>query len=305
MSVGIGTGEVTVGDVIERLYLTWLRPPEAQPMYLALGADIVDADVQTITLGAFTIVEDQDLLRQGSVLEADHEIMRVVLYDQVANSVTVERGQYNTVAVAHTTPLLMVMNPVYSRPIVWESVADNIITLYPRLSTVRSEYLTSIGGSVFPLSDELAVDLLTAWGEGWVGTRDIHGRIVDFHQLSGGRAIILNGGDGSMWMRYRRRMGKPTDETTKLEDIGVDERWVNIVMAGAAADLMAGKDIPASHTEWVKSVLEAETIRVGTRMSIAGGFRQYRNMLLDDASREMKAEYRPKVRMRRPAESIT
>jgi len=298
MSVGVGTGDVTVGDVIERLYLTWLRPPEAQPMYLALGADILDATTQTVSLGAFAIVEDQDLLRQGSLLAADHEIMRVVAYDQVLNTVTGERGQYNTVAVAHSTPLLMVMNPVYSRPLVWEAVADNIITLYPKLSTVRQEYLTSVGGTVFPLSDELAVDLLTAWGDGWTGTRDAQGTIVDFHQLAGGRAIILNEGEGSMWFRYRRRMGKPTDETTKLEDIGVDERWVSIVMAGAAGDLMAGKDITASHTEWIKSVLEAETIRVGTRMSIAGGLRQYRNMLIDDASKEMKAEYRPKVRMR-------
>ncbi len=99
-------------------------------------------------------------------------------------------------------------------------------------------------------------------------------------------------------------MAKATSEDDTLTDLGLDERWVNIVMTGAAADLMTGKDIPASRTEWVKSVLEAENIRVGTRMSIAGGLRQYRNMLLDDASKEMKAEYGPKIRMRNPMRSI-
>ncbi len=304
MSVGIGTGAVTVGDVIERLYLTWLRPPEAQPMYLQLGADIVDATIQTISLGAFTIVEDEGLLRQGSLLEVGHEIMRVTNYNPTLGEVTVERGQYNTVPIAHTIPLLMVMNPTYPRPAVWEAIADNIITLAPRLYTVRQEYLTSIGGSVFPLSDDLGYDLITAWGEGWTGSQNISGRIVDFHQLAGGRAILLNAGDGSMWFRYRRRMGKPTDETTELEEIGVDERWVSIVMAGAAGDLMVGKDIPASQTEWIKSVLEAENIRVGTRMSLAAGLRQYRRQLLDDATQEMDADYPIQVEMM-PANTIT
>ena len=299
MSVGedTTTGK-TVADIIERLYLQWLRPPDAQPIYAALGADIDDT-TSTITIGAFTIPEDEALLRQGGVIEIDQEVMQVVTYTSLGASLEVLRGQYGTKQVAHTTPNLMVMNPVYPRAAVFEAVADNIITLFPRLFTTKQAYLTSIGGSVFPLGDDLAVSLLSVWGDGWVGTRDVHGEIVDFHQLAGGRAAILNGGDGAMWFRYRRRMGKPTSEADLLEDLGVDERWVTVVMAGAASDLMAGKDISASHTEWVKSVLEAESIQVGTRMSIAGGLRQYRNMLIDDFAKEMRAEYKPKVRMRR------
>ncbi len=304
MSVGESTSGKTVADIIERLYLQWLRPPDAQPIYASLGADIDDT-TSTITIGAFTIPEDEALLRQGGVIEVDQEIMQVVTYTSLGASLEVLRGQYGTQQVAHTTPNLMVMNPVYPRAAVYEAVADNIITLFPRLFTTKQAYLTSIGGSVFPFSDNLAVSLLSVWGEGWVGTRDVHGEIVDFHQLAGGRAAIIQGGvDGSMWFRYRRRMAKPETEADLLDDLGVDERWVTVVMAGAAGDLMAGKDISASHTEWVKSVLEAESIRVGTRMSIAGGLRQYRNMLIDDFAKEMRAEYKPKVRMRE-ASAIT
>jgi hypothetical protein len=77
-------------------------------------------------------------------------------------------------------------------------------------------------------------------------------------------------------------------------------------MIGAAASLFAGRDIPASHTEWIAATLEAENIRVGTRLSIAGGLRQYRNMLLTDAQREMKAEdsQKIKVHMRSPMPSL-
>ena len=297
MSVGESTEGKTVADVIERLYLQWLRPPDAQPIYAALGAPIDDTTT-TLTIGSFTIPEDEALLRQGGVLEIDQEIVQVVSYTSLGASLEVLRGQYGTKQVAHGVPTLMVLNPIYPRAAVYEAVADNILTLYPKLFTTKQAYLTSIGGSVFPLGDELGVSLLSAWADGWTGSRDVHGQVIDFHQLAGGRAIILNGGNGAMWFRYRRRMGKATSEADLLDDLGVDERWVSVVMAGAAADLMAGKDISASHTEWVKSVLEAENIRVGTRMSIAGGLRQYRNLMIDDFAKEMRAEYRPKVRMR-------
>ena len=193
----------------------------------------------------------------------------------------------------------MNLNPPYSRATVFEAVADNIITLYPSLFTTSEEYITQVGPGIFPMYDNLAVELLTAWGDAWVSDTDIQGTIVDFHQLTGGRTLLINQATaGSMWVRYRRRMGKAQAETDTLSELGVDERWVNIVMAGAAGDLFMGRDIPAARTEWVKSVLESENIPVGTRSSIAGTLRRYRSALIYDAMKEMKAEYRTKVRMR-------
>jgi len=96
----------------------------------------------------------------------------------------------------------------------------------------------------------------------------------------------------------------PTSPTDTLDSLGVDPRWVIAVMAGAAADLLVGRDLPAARTEWVKSVLEAENIRVGTRMSLSGGLRQYRNGLVEDYAAEMSAEYKPKMHMRSPWESL-
>ena len=298
--------EPTIGTIIDRLYVQYLTPPDDQGIQVRLGADITDDLVDTILLGGFTVPEDEALLRQGSILELDRELVRVVEYDDQAGSVTVTRGEYGTTPTTHTKPLLMQLNPPYTRASVFQTVADNIITLYPKLFTTSQEYLSTVSAGIFPINDELAVEVLSAWGDGWVGSTDIHAEVVDFHQLTGGRAIITNHATaGSLWFRFRKRMGKATDESDTLEDLGVDERWVNIVMAGAAADLIVGRDIPAAQTEWVKNVLEAENIRVGTRMSIGGGLRQYRNMLIDDASREMKAEYKPKVHMRVAMKSVT
>lgn len=290
--------------VIDRLLVTYLTPANDQEIQVRLGSG-VDDTTQTIPLGGFTIPEDEALLRQGSILELERELVRVVEYDDLASAVTVTRGEYSTTPTPHTTPLLMALNPQFTRNSVFDAVADNIITLYPKLFTTDVQYLSTVSAGVYPINDDLAVELLSAWVDGWTGSTDVHGEIIDYHPLAGGRAIILNHPTGgSMWMRYRRRMARATSELDTLDDLGVDERWVNIIMAGAAADLLAGKDISASETEWVKSVLEAENIQVGTRMSIAGGLRQYRNMLLDDASAEMRAEYKPKVRMRNPMKSI-
>ena len=304
MPVGASTEDMTVADIIERLYLQWLTPPEGQDIQFTLGGDITDAVQQTVSVGLFDIPEDEALLRQGSLFQVDQEVMRVLTYDPVNQQVDVTRGEYGTVAVAHLTPRLVQMNPLFPRPLVFEAVADNIIQLYPKLYTATSANLVPVNGMVAPI-EVTAVEVLEIWEGDFASTTDVKARIVDFHPAVGGRAIILNRDIGSFWARYKRRMAKATDETQVITDLGVDERWVNIVMAGAAADLMAGRDIDASHTEWVKSVLEAETIRVGTRMSIGAGLRQYRGMLLSDAAQEMDAEYDVTVQMNDPFSFVT
>ncbi len=318
--VGQFTSEYTVGSIVERLLQSILTPPDAQPAMVQLAAGISATD-QEISLGDFTIREDQALLRQGSILELEEELVRVVSYDSVINMVTVTRGEYGTVPTAHTAPLLMILNPVYTRASIFEAVADNLITLSPKLFTTSNELLSSVTDGVFPINDELAVEVLDVNPGDFTTNLDLHGTIVDFHPMVGGRALILNAATdgfssgskgsldtgqmvsnsaamGTVWLRYRRRMDKATAESDVLQDLGVDDRWIRIVMFGVAADLFAGRDVTAAQTEWVKSVLEAENIRVGTRMSIAGGLKQLRNMLLDDAQAEMKSEYRTRVTMR-------
>ena len=319
MSVGAGTTEYTVGSIVNRLLQTILTPPDNQPAMVRLGVD-VDSTIQVISVGGFAVREDEALLRQGSILELEQELVRVVSYDSVASEVTVTRGEYGTVPAAHVTPLLMILNPVYTRAAIFEAVADNLITLSPKLFTTSNELLSSVTDGVFPINDELAVEVLDVNPGDFITHLDLHGTIVDFHPMTGGRSLILNvassglmGGDhnslatgqmvsntaamGTVWLRYRRRMDKATSEADVLADLGVDERWVRIVMFGVAADLFAGRDVTAAQTEWVKSVLEAENIRVGSRMSIAGGLKQLRNMLLEDAQAEMKSEYRTRVTM--------
>lgn len=306
MSFGPNTTSYTVGSIMDRLFVTYLTPPDAQYVQARLASNVSTAGQTSVTIGSYTIPEDEALMRQGSLLEFSHELMRVVSYDPSSKVAVVERRAYGTNGDTYSTPFLINLNPPYPRASVFEAVADNILNLFPTLFTVRTMNLSSSGIRVFNIPDDLAVSPVSVWPDETANTDlDIHGEIVEYHPEAGGRALVTNHGAGSVWLRYQRRMGKATSESDTLESLGMDERWTSIVMAGAAADLMAGRDISASHAEWVKNVLEAENIRVGTRMSIAGGLRQYRGILLNDAKKEMRGEYGRRVRMRRADAALT
>jgi hypothetical protein len=291
---------------MDRLYMTYLTPPDAQYAQARLGTAVSTTTQSSIVIGSFTIPEDEAMLRQGSLIEFGQELMRVVTYDSGTQTAVVTRNEYGTVPSTYTTPMLMNLNPPYPRASVFEAVADNIIQLYPSLFTIRTSPLTEVSERVYALPDPLAVDVRTIWStDERFGPVELHGHIEDYHPDAGGRALITNRpAIGDVWLKYARRMDKATDESDVLSDLGVDERWVNIIMAGSAADILVGRDIPAAHTEWVKNVLEAENVKVGTRMSISGGLRQYRNNLITEAMKEMKAEYRPKVMMRNAFQQV-
>lgn len=292
----------TVGDVIERLFRTYLYPPDYQPATVLLAQPIDEAN-DHIVFGTWAIPEDEQLLRVGSIIEIDQELMYVLDYDDVTVTSMVKRGVYGTKAVAHLVDSPVLLSPPYSRHSVFEAVADNIITLYPKLYTVSADRMFQMAEGVSPIDDALAVEVISVWSETYNRSIDIDATIVDFHPTTGQRSLITNIPTGPVWVRYRRRMLSPSNELDDLVDLGMDERWVNIVIVGAAGDLFAGRDLPKSQTEWVSAALEAEFIEVGSRQDLSVGLARYRELLMDRASQEMGAEYKPKIRIRQASES--
>jgi hypothetical protein len=218
--------------------------------------------------------------------------MLVRSYDETTLDIVVQRATYGTPAAAHAIDSPVVMNPPYSRLSAMEQVADNIMQLYPKLYTVRAQNLVEVTGTIASMNDDLAVEVVSVWDGSFSRQRDVNAKIVDYHPAVGGRALLSNVPLGDLWVRYRRRMGNVTSESQTLEEIGMDARWVGIVMVGAAADLFAGRDLPASQVEWVSAVLQAENIEVGTRASLSVGLARYRQLLLERAQAEMQAEYK-------------
>ena len=283
----------TVGDILARLFRTYLYPPDFQPVTSFLTTALVaEEGLSTLSLGGFAVPEDENLLRVGSILEADTELMIVREYNETTQEITVLRGVYGTTSQAHATDAPVIMNPPYSRFSAMEQIADNIMQLYPRLYTVTAENLVEVTGGVAGVGDDLAVEVVSVWKGDFDRGPSVDAKIVDYHPAVGGRALLSNVPMGNLWVRYRRRMGNVTSESQTLDSIGMDARWTGIVMVGAAADLFAGRDLPASQVEWVSGVLQAENIEVGTRAQLSVGLARYRELLLSRAEKEMAAEYK-------------
>jgi len=250
-------------------------------------------------LTEFDIPEDENLLRLGSIIEADQELMRVTDFNESGRIVTVIRGYSGTEEADHVVDTQVKLSPHYTRIDVFNNIRDNIVALYPDLWTVKTEVIAPATSDAYPLSDPLTVEVVEANpGDQGFGTINRDGRIVDNHPGIGGKAFVVNGGaSGQIWLRYRRRFGIAETEADTLESVGLESVWETLVMVGAAADMMAGKDVVAADVEWVQNVLQAENIRVGQRMSVAGGLSQYRDILINRFKKEMRGEDSNKIKM--------
>jgi hypothetical protein len=290
----------TVGDLINRLYRTWLYPPNRQPATSVLASSMTTADPDTLALTAFVVPEDEQLMRVGSIMEVGSELMRVESWDTATLTGTVSRGKYGTTPTVHASGADMILGPPYPRQTVFEMVGDQIQSLYPRLYTVDVALLTETAVGVAAIEDNLATEVIELWLDNQTHMPDFNGRIVEYHPSVAGRALLMNRSAGSVWMRYRRRMARPTTEADELKaDCGVEDMWAIIIMAGVAADLFAGADLSESHVEWVQSVLQAENISVGTRAGLSGALLQYRDLKLREAQKEMRGEDANKIRVHR------
>ena len=297
----------TVDGLIDRLYRTWLYPPDAQPAASALVLAMDATELETISLTAFVVPEDALLMRIGALVEVDRELMRIETWDSATLIGTVSRGKFGTTPAAHTAASEVILGAAYPRQSAFEFVGDQIQQLYPRLFTVDVAYLTQTSSGVAPLEDNLATEVIEIWPGSSMSFsgRSMQGRIVEFHPGVGGRAVLTNMNVGSFWIRYRRRMDRPTTGTEELrDDLGVEEMWAGIIMAGVAADFFAGKDLTASHTEWVQNTLQTENIQVGTRSALSRALLAYRDAKLKEAKAEMVGEdaNRIRVHMRDPME---
>jgi hypothetical protein len=82
---------LTVADLIERVYRTYLYPPDYEPAMVQLDGAITNV-ATTLTVGEFVVPEDEELLRVGSLVELDQELVRVSDYDGTTRIATVVRA---------------------------------------------------------------------------------------------------------------------------------------------------------------------------------------------------------------------
>ena len=296
-----------IQSVMDRLYRMYLEPPVYQPMRCHLVNTVSTTTDQTFQLGSFAVAEDKMMLRNGLVLEVGDEMLivqSVTALTAASPSVTVARAQYGTTPSTYTPGTEIRMSPLFPKLSSFEAIRDNIISLHPKLFTVREARVVPVGNGIYPCDDPLAVSVQSAWPFGGAGAKGYAARIVDYHPLTGGRAFVSSV-NTELQIRYTRRMGVATSLTDDLDDLGVEDVWVPIVLAGAAADLMVGRDLPETVVDWVTKIADSEAVRVGQRQSLAINLRAYRDYLLNSYSSEMQSEYKPVVVARDPFRSVS
>ena len=113
----------TVQALIDRTYRQILEPPDAQPPTSRLVSGILDTD-QTLDLTVFDIPEDENLLRLGSIIEIDSELMRVVAFNTSTREVSVLREYLGSAAAPHAEGAQVKLSPPYPRMDVFSAISE-------------------------------------------------------------------------------------------------------------------------------------------------------------------------------------
>jgi len=266
VSSNLATQPGTVAALADRVYREYLHLGDDQPLIVTLDG-AVDGAVTTWTLDltAGIAPDELEVLGSGVVLETvDGEQVLVTGFAETESQVTVIRGYGGTEASAHPDGAHVIVAPVYGRQAVLDAVADNIVALYPALwATLTVEVETSSDPVEVPEGCLTPVGLLWSNGSGqWREARDL--RLLDrFPPSATGKAILVADAAPGFtgYFTYRGRFDRPAATTTLLTELGLEPEWERIVVVGAAAQVVAGRDLDQLTSEYVTEQLERPGIR--------------------------------------------
>jgi hypothetical protein len=80
-------------------------------------------------------------------------------------------------------------------------------------------------------------------------------------------------------------------EDTTLAEIGLETEYEPIIMAGVAAQMVAGRDIPAVTVENITQSMQLNNFPVGSASSVRNSLLQYQQVLIQQARKNLRARY--------------
>lgn len=87
----------------------------------------------------------------------------------------------------------------------------------------------------------------------------------------------------TVYVTFKKKFVQPTAETDTLATIGLQDEWEPIIMAGAAAQMLSGRDIPAATADFITDQLAVGSYPVGASSNIRNGLLSYQQTLLEQA----------------------
>ena len=318
----------TIGDLVDRTFREYLEPMDDIVSYTTLETGMNTSVTEVVFDGDLLSVEEEDALDTGTIIEIGQGLMLCKDLNAVTNTITVTRGARGTTAATHTAGDLIKIAPPFPRKNVFDAVCDQIKNLFPTIFAVDTQSITTgtgytlIGSYDSPGTNNYLVSILSAISQytDFSSNSDTTG--VNFSPVtcslvelpnpftytdSDGvsRTITYTTGPSTVhaiqfagiasghtaYVTFKKKFIEPTAETDTLATIGLEDEYVPIIMAGVAAQMMSGRDIPAATSEYISDQLAISSYPVGSSNSIRNSLLQYQQLLINQARKYLRAKY--------------
>lgn len=319
----------TIGDLVDRTYREYLEPMDDIVSYTTLTTGVNSSATSIEFEGNLLSVEEEDALDAGAIIEIDQELMICTALNTVTNTITVTRGARGTTAASHTAGDLIKIAPPFPRKNVFDAVCDQIKNLYPTLFAVETKTVTAAVGYellgdhgsdqdnnnylVAPLK---AISQYTDFSAGSDSTgiryQGVSVELIDLPNpftyvdsdgvsrtktyTTGPNVVhaiqtynILQG--HTVYVTFKKKFIDPTAETDTLTTIGLEDEYEPIIMAGVAAQLMSGRDIPTATTDYITDQLATQSFPVDSATRIRNSLLSYQRALIQQARKDLRARY--------------
>ena len=317
-----------IEGLVNRVYREYLEPNDDVQSFTYLTTAIDNTATSIVYNNTVITSEEEDAMSAGNFIEINRELMLITAIDTASTTLTVMRGARGTDKDSHGINTLIKINPPFPRKNVFDAVADQITNLYPTLYAVETVEATSgtgytlLGSYSSPGTDNYlvtpikAISQYTDWSAGSDQTgltyKGVAVEMVDLpnpftYTDSTGteRTITYTSGPDvvhalqfsgiaaghTVYVTFKKKFIQPTAETDTLATIGLEDEYEPIIMAGVAAHMLSGRDIPAATTEFVTDQLGTANFPVGAASNIRNGLLSYQATLLEQAKKDLKARY--------------
>ena len=317
-----------IKGLVDRVFREYLEPADELNSYTALSSSLTSSGTTLSFDASLLTQEEEDVMDAGTILECDQELMYCTGLDTVNNTVTIVRGVRGTTADSHDSGAIVKISPAFTRLAVFNAIKDQINNLFPTLFAVETKTMTAstgytlVGSYDSPGDANYLVSILSAISQYTDFTTGSDTTGVNFSPVTCSLVELPNpftytDSDGvsrtityttgpsvvhavqfanisqghTSYVTFKKKFIEPTAESTTLATIGLEQEYEPIIMAGVAAQMMSGRDIPAATTQYITEQMAVSGYPVGSSNSIRNSLLQYQQLLINQARKYLRAKY--------------
>ena len=314
----------TIGNLVDRVFREYLEPADSLESYSYLTSNISDSVTTINYAGNMFSVEEEDALDAGALVEIGQELMFSTGLNTVTNEITVQRSARGTTASAHSTNDIIKIAPTFSRKAVFDAVSDQIENLYPTLFAVETKSISAKTGinvldgatDNYLIAPVKAISQYTDFDAGQDSTisqfRGVSVELVDLpnpftytDENGASQTVTYTSGPNkvnamqsygitagkTIYVSFKKKFVSVTSESDTLASIGLENEYEPIIMAGVAAQLVAGKDIPTITANYITEQMQVQNTPIGSSNSIRNSLLQYQQLLIQQARKDLRARF--------------